>query len=90
VARGEELSSRAGEVILELVNNANKDAQAASQIAASSQEELMGMEQVAQAMNAIKDATEQNVDSASQLEKSLGILEDLVQGLTQIVQRYKY
>ncbi|TVM36491.1 methyl-accepting chemotaxis protein [Oceanidesulfovibrio marinus] len=90
VARGEELSSHAGEVILQLVNNANKDAQAASQIAASSQEELLGMEQVSQAMTAIKEATEQNVESASQLEKSLGILENLVQGLTRIVQRYKY
>ncbi|MFW5734578.1 MAG: methyl-accepting chemotaxis protein [Oceanidesulfovibrio sp.] len=90
VARGEELSSRAGGVIQDLVHNANKDAQAASQIAASSQEELMGMEQVAQAMSSIKEATEQNVESASQLENSLGMLEDLIKGLTTIVQRYKY
>lgn len=90
VARGEELSSRAGEVLVDLVNNANKDAQAASQIAASSQEELMGMEQVAQAITSIREATEQNVESASQLEKSLGSLENLVRGLTQIVQRYRY
>lgn len=90
VARGEELSARAGGVLVDLVNNANKDAQAASQIAASSQEELMGMEQVAQAMTSIREATEQNVESASQLEHSLGTLENLVRGLTQIVQRYKY
>ncbi len=89
VTKGEELSAKAGEVIVQLVQNAGKDAQAAAQIAASSHEELMGMEQVAQAMNAIKEATNQNLDSSTQLEDSLKALQTLMHELSEMMRRYR-
>ncbi len=52
-------------------------AQAATQIAASSQQQLVGMDQVAGAMENIKQASAQNVASARQLEVSARNLNDL-------------
>ena len=51
-------------------------AQAATQIAASSQQQLVGMDQVAAAMENIKQASTQNVASAKQLETAARKLND--------------
>ncbi|MBM3890405.1 MAG: chemotaxis protein, partial [Verrucomicrobia bacterium] len=64
-------------------------AQAATQIAASSQQQLIGMDQVAAAMESIKTASVQNVESARQLEAAARNVNDLGQRLKQLVQRYK-
>ncbi len=64
-------------------------AQAATQIAASSQQQLVGMDQVAGAMENIKQASTQNVASAKQLETAARNLDDLGQRLKQMVERYK-
>jgi len=47
------------------------------QIASSSEQQLVGMDQLAQAMESIKDASMQNVDGAKQLEEAIKGLEDL-------------
>ena len=64
-------------------------AQAATQIAASSQQQLVGMDQVAGAMENIKQASTQNVASAKQLETAARNLNDLGQRLKQMVESYK-
>jgi methyl-accepting chemotaxis protein len=64
-------------------------AQAAAQIAASSQQQLAGMGQIAVAMESIKQASTQNVASAKQLESAARNVDDLGQKLKQIVERYK-
>ena len=64
-------------------------AQAATQIAASSQQQLVGVDQVAGAMESIKQASAQNVTSASQLEASARNLSELGQRLKLIIERYK-
>ena len=67
----------------------NESAQAATQIAASSQQQLVGVDQVVGAMESIKQASSQNVASAQQLETAARSLNDLGQRLKQMVQRYK-
>jgi methyl-accepting chemotaxis protein len=64
-------------------------AQAATQIAASSQQQLVGVDQVAGAMESIKQASTQNVASAQQLETAARNLSELGQRLKQIVERYR-
>ena len=58
------------------------------QIAASSQQQLVGMDQVAGAMENIKQASTQNVASAKQLETAARNLSDLGQRLKQLVESY--
>ncbi|AGW13722.1 putative methyl-accepting chemotaxis sensory transducer [Megalodesulfovibrio gigas DSM 1382 = ATCC 19364] len=89
VARGETQVAQAAQSIQGLVEVASKDAQAAAQIAASSQEELAGMEQVAQAMESIRQASDQNVESARQLDQSLHALGTLANELTALLSLYK-
>ena len=64
-------------------------AQAATQIAASSQQQLVGVDQVAGAMESIKQASTQNVASAQQLETAARNLNELGQRLKQMVERYQ-
>jgi hypothetical protein len=59
-------------------------AQAATQIAASSQQQMAGMDQVAQAMESIKAASAQNVASTKQTEIAAKNVGDLGQQLTEL------
>jgi methyl-accepting chemotaxis protein len=79
----------AGESIQALTASVSEAAQAAVQIAASSQQQLVGVDQVASAMESIKQASTQNVASATQLESAARSLNDLGGRLKQIVERYK-
>jgi methyl-accepting chemotaxis protein len=78
----------AGESIAALAGSVTEAAQAATQIAASSQQQLVGMDQVAGAMENIKQASTQNVASAKQLETAARNLNDLGQRLKQLVESY--
>ncbi|MCP4112686.1 MAG: methyl-accepting chemotaxis protein [Desulfobacteraceae bacterium] len=88
VETGVELSALSDNSITQLSESVTEAAQAAIQIAASSQEQLIGMDQLARAMQSIKDASIQNVDSARQLESAAKKLEDLGQGLKQLASMY--
>lgn len=79
----------AGGAIQALSAGVNEAAQAATQIAASSQQQLVGVDQVAGAMESIKQASTQNVASAKQLESAARNLNDLGQRLRQMVERYQ-
>ena len=68
VEAGVRQSGEAGESIVLLLANVADAAAAASQIAASSQQQTLGMDQVATAMERIKTASNQNVESAKELE----------------------
>ena len=78
----------AGESIMALAASVNESAQAATQIAASSQQQLVGVDQVVGAMESIRQASSQNVASAQQLETAARGLNNLGQRLKQMVQRY--
>lgn len=79
----------AGSAIQALSTSVNESAQAATQIAASSQQQLVGVDQVAEAMDSIRLASSQNVASASQLESTARGLDQLGLRLKQMVARYQ-
>ena len=79
----------AGQAIQALAGSVTEAAQAATQIAASSQQQLVGVDQVAGAMESIKQASAQNVAGAKQLETAARNLNELGQRLKQMVARYK-
>jgi methyl-accepting chemotaxis protein len=89
VEAGAKQTEVAGESIQALAGSVTEAAQAATQIAASSQQQLVGVDQVAGAMENIKQASTQNVASAKQLETAARNLSELGQRLKQIVERYK-
>ena len=84
VKTGVQLSAQSGNSIDMLANSVTESAQAAIQIAASSQEQLVGMDQLAEAMETIKDASVQNADSAGQLEVATENLNHLGQNLRRL------
>ncbi|UUZ64707.1 methyl-accepting chemotaxis protein [Polaromonas sp. P1-6] len=89
VEAGSRQSEVAGESIQALAGSVSEAAQAATQIAASSQQQLVGVDQVAGAMESIKQASTQNVASARQLEVAARNLDELGQRIKQMVERYK-
>lgn len=86
---GETLANQTGEVIRVLESNINESTQAAMHIAASSQQQLTGVNQVAEAMANIKTASSQNHDSAENLKESAQNLENLGKRLMQLVEHYQ-
>jgi len=82
-------SASTGDAIKELYKSIVEASQAVTQIAASSQQQLVGMDQVALAMVNIKHATTQNASSTKQVESTVRSLQDLGKRLKKIVERYK-
>jgi methyl-accepting chemotaxis protein len=89
VAAGVQQSDAAGEAIRMLAESVVEAAQAALQIAASSQQQLVGMDQVALAMESIKQASTQNMAGTRQAETAAQNLHELGLKLKQLVERYK-
>ncbi len=88
VEAGLQQTFEAGAAISTLTESVSEAAQAAMQIAASSQQQLVGMDQVAMAMENINQASTQNVDGARQLSLAAHGLEGLGQNLKVLVDRY--
>lgn len=82
-------ASEAGVAINELSENITISAQAAIQIGASSQQQLVGMDQIATAMDGINQASIQNVDSMNQLEEASRSLQEMGYRLKQLTEKYK-
>ncbi len=89
VESGAKLSSQTGEAILNLSSVINQSAQSSAQIAASSQEQLAGMDQVAVALSSIKQAGEQNLESSRQLEEAVKDLDQQARSLRDMMERFK-
>jgi methyl-accepting chemotaxis protein len=89
VEDGEKQSTEAGEAIRVLSDSVVESANASTQIAASCQQQLVGMDQVAQAMENIKDASTMSVSSSQQAEQSAQNLHELGQKLKRLVDRFK-
>jgi methyl-accepting chemotaxis protein len=86
---GVKLSAQAGESVQALAENVLEAAQAATQIAASSQQQMVGMDQVALAMDSIKTASAQNVASTKQMETAAQDMQNLGEKLKELVGVYK-
>ncbi len=89
VEAGVKQSAEAGESIRLLTDSITEAAQAATQIAASSQQQMVGMDQVALAMENIKQASVQNVAGTKQAEAAAQNLHELGEKLRQLVAQYK-
>ncbi|CAG1064813.1 Methyl-accepting chemotaxis protein I [uncultured bacterium] len=82
-------SSGTGEAIQALASSIGEASQAVIQIAASNQQQLIGMDQVAVAMNNIKQATTQNAASTKQVEMTIRNLQEIGGKLKEMVRHYK-
>jgi len=60
-----------------------------TQIAASSQQQVTGMNQVGVAMHSIKDASEQNAQGMRQIQSTAQNLHHVGQTLTELVAQFK-
>ncbi len=84
VESGVELSAQAGDSISILATSVKESEDAAIQIASTSQEQLIGIDQVADSMEHIRVATTQNVDGANQLAGATAGLNDLGQQMKKL------
>jgi methyl-accepting chemotaxis protein len=88
VEAGARLSNQLGEAIRVLADSIAEASQAATQIAASAQQQLAGMDQVALAMQNINQASSQNVASTTQAEAAAQNLQGLGLRLKSLVEQY--
>jgi methyl-accepting chemotaxis protein len=77
------------QAIRQLSDNIAEAAQASTQIAGSSQQQSLGMDQIAQAMGSIKVASAQNMAGTEQAEIAARQLHVMGEKLQQLVARYK-
>jgi X-X-X-Leu-X-X-Gly heptad repeat protein len=89
VEGGVRQSEEASQAIALLTETVQEAAQAAMQIAASSHQQLVGMDQVTSAMESIRVAGNQNVSSVNQAGAAAQNINELGQRLKALVDRYK-
>jgi methyl-accepting chemotaxis protein len=85
---GAQRSLLAGDSIHTLTQNLTDSTQAMSQIAASSQQQLIGMDQVATAMATIRQASAQNAAGIQQIQTVTKNLQTVGQTLTALVEQF--
>ena len=86
---GVKQSSDAGEAIRQLAASIEDSSNATLQIVTSTQEQAIGMDQIAIAIQSINQASVQNVDGSRQIETAARSLYELNQKLQQLVSRYR-
>lgn len=89
VAEGVVLTTEAGAAIQTLAEGISSAAEAAAQIAASSQQQLAGMDQVALAMENIRQVSAENAASSRQSEQAAQNLHELGRKLREASERFK-
>ena len=82
-------AGQAGEAIDALTNSVVEASGAAAQISASAQQQQAGVDQVAAAMDNIKQASTQNAASMQQAEKAAKDLNEVGDGMRELMARYK-
>ena len=87
--RGMELVTQAGLAIRDLAGTLDEVTQAAVQIAASTHQQINGMDQLSTAMQQIKQASTQSAASTRQVEQSARDLTSTAQTLDETAARYK-
>ena len=89
VVAGVKQANDAGDSIRSLSGIVGEASQAATQIAASSQQQLIGMDQIASAIANIRQATTQNVAGTKQLEVSAKNLQEMGGRMKALVERQR-
>lgn len=90
VDTGVSKTDEAGETILRLIQTVSDNAQAASQIATVNHQQLIGMDQARIAMDNIRQAGEQNLESAKLLKDSMLSVQSLSARLKNMVGQFKF
>ena len=72
--------------MLQAIHNVEDNAQS---LAAISQEQMAGVEEVATTVTIVKDATEQNLNSVGMVKESVESLHELSQELETVAERFK-
>ena len=88
VESGMKQSTRTGEAIAALASSIVEAADAATQIAVSSKEQLIGMDQVALAMENIRQASSQNAVGSKQTETAMRDLQKLGENLKRLIEHH--
>lgn len=88
VEKGVSQSSQTSEFMQKLAQGMTRVAQAANQIAITSQQQLMGVDQVTVAMNSISDAATQHVEHMKQIETAVVSLNSVGSSLKDIADKY--
>ena len=89
VESGVQQSQVAGEAIMTLARSVTSSSQAASIITASSEQQVVGVLQVSQAMVNIDDSMRQNLEGTRQLEEATHRLEELGSNLKKLIEAYR-
>jgi len=89
VESGVKQSGEAGEVIRQLAGAIEESSNSTLQIVTSTQEQAIGMDQIATAIQSINQASTQNLDGSRQIETATRSIYDMNQKLKQLVSRYK-
>jgi len=89
VEEGVRQSGAAGEAIRLLAVSIEDSSNATLQIVTSTQEQAIGMDQIAIAIQSINQASSQNVEGSRQIEAAARSLYELNQKLQQLVSRYR-
>ena len=89
VDRGVNLVDRAGQTIRDLTATIEENAIAAVQIAASTRQQAVGMDQLTNAMRTIKDATAEATSSTVQVERNVQQLQGVAEHLGATLNRYR-
>lgn len=89
VEQGVGQSAKTSEELRLLSIDINEFKRAADQIAVSSEQQLIGIDQVAVAMNNIKEASNQHVGQMQQIKQAINTLNDISQSLKKAVNQYK-
>lgn len=88
VDTGQNLINRAGQTIQDLAGVIREASQSASQIAASTHQQTVGMDQLSAAMGAIRQASIQTTASVQQAERSAQDLNAMAKQMQEAVARY--
>jgi methyl-accepting chemotaxis protein len=89
VEAGVKQSVQAGEAIRILTESSGEAVQVSTQIVASSQQQLVGMDQIGTAMHNINQAGMETAASMTQAEDSVKNLHELGQKLKELVEQFK-
>ena len=85
IESGRERSVEAGEVMQRVADRAGDDSQSSLQVTASTQQQLAGLEQIAQAIQSINDAGQQSTTGTREVERQAQHLQALALELRSIV-----
>ncbi|NLO28116.1 MAG: chemotaxis protein [Actinobacteria bacterium] len=86
VETGRRQSTESGEAIQALAESAIEAAKSATQISASSRQQLAGMEQISQAIDSINQASNNSVSGTRLVEQEVRHLQELADGLRRLVE----